>query len=88
MCIYGMAVLMYVTQMCVHTYSVLFFVEGREVEWYSSADCQSYSDVRGYSERGGRGMEWWSMDHPRTVRVTLTYGDTLTEGVGRWSGSP
>ena len=27
------------------------------------------------------------MDHPWTVRVTLTYGDTLTEGVGGWSGS-
>ena len=25
------------------------------------------------------------MDQPRTVRVTLTYGDTLTEGVGGWS---
>ena len=27
------------------------------------------------------------MDHPQTVRVTLTYGDTLTEGGGGWSGS-
>ena len=25
------------------------------------------------------------MDDPRTVRVTLTYGDTLTGGVGGWS---
>ena len=25
------------------------------------------------------------MDDPRTVRVTLTYGNTLTEGVGGWS---
>ena len=25
------------------------------------------------------------MDDLRTVRVTLTYGDTLTEGVGGWS---
>ena len=25
------------------------------------------------------------MDDPWTVRVTLTYGDTLTEGVGGWS---
>ena len=25
------------------------------------------------------------MDHPQTVRVTLTYGDTLTQGVGGWS---
>ena len=25
------------------------------------------------------------MDHRRTVRVTLMYGDTLTEGVGGWS---
>ena len=28
------------------------------------------------------------MDDPWTVRVTLMYGDTLTEGVGGWSGSP
>ena len=28
------------------------------------------------------------MDDPRTVRVTLTYGNTLTEGVWGWSGSP
>ena len=28
------------------------------------------------------------MDHLWTVRVTLTYGDTLTEGVGGWSDSP
>ena len=25
------------------------------------------------------------MDQPRTVRVTVTYRDTLTEGVGGWS---
>ena len=28
------------------------------------------------------------MNHPQTFRVTLTYGDTLTEGIGGWSGSP
>ena len=33
-------------------------------------DCQSYPDVWGYSDRGGRG---WS-----TVRVTLAQGITLT----------
>ena len=27
------------------------------------------------------------MDDPRTVKVPLMYGDTLTEGVGGWSGS-
>ena len=27
------------------------------------------------------------MDQPQTVRVTLTYGDTLTEGVGGWSAT-
>ena len=27
------------------------------------------------------------MDDLRTVRVTLTYGDALTEGAGGWSGS-
>ena len=25
------------------------------------------------------------MDHPRTAGVTLTYGNTLTEGVEGWS---
>ena len=28
------------------------------------------------------------MDSTRTVRVTLTYADTLTRGVGRESGAP
>ena len=27
------------------------------------------------------------MDQPRTVRVTLTYRATLTEGVGGWSAT-
>ena len=27
------------------------------------------------------------MDDLRTVKVPLMYGDTLTEGVGGWSGS-
>ena len=38
--------------------------------------CQSYSDLRGYSDKGGEG------GNPRTVRVTLTYADTLTRGGG------
>ena len=45
------------------------------------AYCQSYSDLRGYSNEGGvRVIGWYSVLCTRTVRVTLTYADTLTRG--------
>ena len=47
-------------------------------------DCQSYSGIRGYSDRGVLGGGWQSRDDPRNVRVTLAYGDALIEGC--WGG--
>ena len=35
--------------------------------------CQSYSDIHGYSDKGGKEGEWSSLDSTRTARVTLTY---------------
>ena len=45
------------------------------------ADCQSYSDIQGYSDMGVHTLcEGGSTDSTRTVRVTLTYRNTLTSG--------
>ena len=55
---------------------------GRVVFRVLYAYCQSYSDLRGYSEKGGG-----EGGNPRTVRVTLTYTDTLTRGGGE-GGNP
>ena len=42
-----------------------------------STYCQSYCDLRGYSDRG----VWVEYAYvPRIARVTLTYVDALTEG--------
>ena len=48
------------------------------------AYCQSYSDLRGYSDKGGEGgrvvIRILYAYCTRTVRVTLTYADTLARG--------
>ena len=43
-----------------------------------SMDGHSYSDIRGYSDKGGEG--WTFLDYPWMVTVTLASADTLTRG--------
>ena len=47
----------------------------------------SYCELRGYSDRGGKGSEWQYVYSTRTATVTVTYADTLTEGDRGESGS-
>ena len=45
-----------------------------------SMDGHSYSGMRGYSDKGGGGEGWTSLDYPWMVTVTLASADTLTRG--------
>ena len=45
-------------------------------------DGQSYSGIQGYSDKGGGGEGWTSLDYPWMVTVTLASADTLTRGGG------
>ena len=50
--------------------------------------CHSYCVLHGYSDRAGVGeREWQYVYSTRTVTVTVSYTDTLTEGGRRESGS-
>ena len=45
-----------------------------------SLDGHGYSGIRGYSDKGGGGEGWTSLDYPWMVTVTLASADTLTTG--------
>ena len=47
-----------------------------------SMDGHCYSGIRGYSDKGGGGGGWTSLDYPWMVTVTLASADTLTRGGG------
>ena len=47
-----------------------------------SMDGHCYSGIRGYSDKGGGGEGWTSLDYPWMVTVTLASADTLTKGGG------
>ena len=47
-----------------------------------SMDGHCYSGTRGYSDKGGGGGGWTSLDYPWMVTVTLASADTLTRGGG------
>ena len=49
-------------------------------------DGHGYSGIRGYSDKGGGGEGWTSLDYPWMVTVTLACGDTLTRGGGGGGG--
>ena len=48
-----------------------------------SMDGHCYSGIRVYSDKGGGGEGWTSLDYPWRVTVTLAFADTLTRGGGR-----
>jgi len=52
---------------------------GRDVPG-QSWDCQSYYGVHGYSATGYQ-EGYVSQDSPGTVRVTIAYRDTLSQGI-------
>ena len=58
---------------------------GRVVIPGLSMDGHCYSGIRGYSDKGGGGKGWTSLDYPWMVTVTLASADTLTRG-GRGKG--
>ena len=53
-----------------------------------SMDGHCYSGIRGYSDKGGGGEGWTSLDYPWMVTVTLASADTLTRGGGGKGGHP